>query len=192
MAEQDSLRFKVAVIATDGVEESELLRPIETLKNKGAQVDLISPKSGDLQTFRHLRPSSRVPVDRALEGTSFMEYDALVLPGGALSADALRSDPRVLAFVREMHGAGRPIAAICHAPWILISAGLVDDAILTSYHSIRDDVRNAGGNWVDQEVVVFRNWITSREPKDLPAFNRELLKMLSQLAPSVVRIAESA
>jgi len=120
-----------------------------------------------------------VNVDLTLDNAEPGSFDALLLPGGALNADALRAEPKVQAIIREIQDAGKPIAAICHAPWELISAGVVRGRKLTSYHTIQDDLRNAGAEWTDEEVVVDRNWVTSRQPSDIPAFNREMLRLLT-------------
>ena len=179
MAELSGLR--VAVIATDGFQEDELTEPVRALKEAGARVEILAPKEGAIQATRHGEKTITVTVDRTVGAASAAEYDALMLPGGALNADTLRMIPEVRTFVQELHGAGKPIAAICHAPWVLVSAGLVGGRTVTSYHTIQDDIRNAGGNWVDQEVVVDGNWVTSRQPKDIPAFNREMIRLFSKM-----------
>ena len=184
--------MRVAVIASDGFEESELTEPVRALREAGAKVDVISLKTGEIQAFRHHDKSIKVKVDRRLEDVRSSDYDGLLLPGGALNADALRIEKPVKMFVQEMESAGRPIAAICHAPWILISAGLAGGRTLTSYRTIQDDIRNAGGNWVDREVVVDRNLVTSRQPGDLPAFNREMIRLFARRHQDVVQIGESA
>src|SRR5437588_12971750 len=172
--------FRVAVLATDGFEESELMDPVKALKEAGAQVTILSLKPGQIQGVRHdLDKTVKVKVDRAIRDVSTEEFDAVHLPGGTVNADSLRMVPEVQAFLREMQDAGKPLAAICHAPWELVSAGLVRGRTLTSYHTIQDDIRNAGGNWVDQEVVEDGNWVTSRQPGDLPAFNRALFALFS-------------
>jgi protease I len=164
--------FRVAVIATDGFEESELTEPVKALRDAGADVMIVAPRRGEIQGFKHHAKSNTIEVDVLLQVVHADEFDGVVLPGGALNADALRIVPEMQTFLQEMNSAGKPIAAICHAPWDLISAGLVKGRTLTSYHTIKDDIRNAGGEWVDQETVVDDNWITSRQPDDLPAFNR--------------------
>src|SRR5262245_47597829 len=164
----------VAIIATDGFEESELLEPVKALKENRYDVHIIAPEGVDIQGYRHHDKAYRIRVDRTLNEVHPEEYDALMLPGGALNADALRAIPEVLHFVRAFDQAKKPVAAICHAPWVLISAGVVKGRTLTSYHTIQDDVRNAGGHWVDAQVVRDANWVTSREPQDLPVFNREM------------------
>src|ERR1051326_2454946 len=143
--------LKVAVLATDGFEEAELTEPVRALKNAGAAVTTIAPHRGKIQAFRHHDKSITWNVDRSLDEAEGEEFDALLLPGGALNADTLRADRKALSFIRAIHEAGKPVAVICHAPWELISAGLVRGRKLTSYHTIQDDIRNAGGNWVDQE-----------------------------------------
>jgi protease I len=174
--------FRVAVIATDGFEESELTEPVKALKDAGAKVTILAPKAGDLQAFRHMEKGTTVRADRLLAEADAEEFDGVLLPGGALNADFLRVLPEVQSFLRTMQDAHKPIAAICHAAWELISAGLVQGRTLTSYHTIQDDIRNAGGNWVDQEVVEDGNWVTSRQPDDLPAFNEALLRLFSHSA----------
>lgn len=162
--------LRVAAIATDGVEEPELLEPVRALKAEGAHVEILSPKRGEIQCFRRLEPGVRVDADKTISEADPGDYDALLLPGGALNADFLRADHNVLRFVQSFDKEKKPMAIICHAPWILISAGLVKDRTLTSYHTIEDDIRNAGGHWVDHEVECDFNWVTSRQPSDLPAF----------------------
>lgn len=175
--------MRVAVLATDGFEEAELTEPVKALKEAGAKVSVIAPKEGDIQGFKHDTKSRTVKVDRAIADVGPDEFDAVELPGGALNADSLRVDPAVQKFLKAMDSAGKPIAVICHGSWSLISAGLVNGRKLTSYHTIQDDVKNAGGTWVDQEVVVDRNWVSSRMPSDIPAFNREMIKLFSQGRP---------
>jgi protease I len=173
--------YRVAVLATDGFEETELTEPVKALQNAGARVTILSLKSGRIQGVRHDRDKTlKVEVDRTLRDVSAEEFDAVHLPGGTVNADSLRMEPEVQAFLRAMQDAGKPIAAICHAPWELVSAGLVRGRTLTSYHTIQDDIRNAGGNWVDREVVEDGNWVTSRQPGDLQAFNRAMLGLFSR------------
>jgi protease I len=173
--------LRVAVLATDGFEESELTEPVKALKEAGAKVTIVSLKPGKIQGVRHdLDKTVKVKVDHTLRDLSAEEFDAVHLPGGTVNADSLRMVPEVQAFLRAMQGAGKPIAAICHAPWELVSAGLVPGRTLTSYHTIQDDIRNAGGSWVDQEVVEDGNWVTSRQPSDLPAFIRTMITHFSR------------
>jgi len=170
---------RVAVIATDGFEEAELTEPVRALREAGAEVHVVAPRGKQIQAFRHHDKSIKVGVDRTLDDADPEEYDAVMLPGGALNADALRVERRLQQFLREMDDSGKPMAVICHAPWELISADLVDGRKLTSYPSIQDDLRNAGARWVDEEVVVDDNLVTSRKPGDLPAFNRAMIELLS-------------
>src|SRR5437870_11797896 len=172
--------LRVAVLATDGFEESELTEPVKALRDAGAQVTLLPLETGEIQGVRHdLDKTVRVKVDRTVRDVNAAQFDAVHLPGGTVNADSMRMVPEVQAFLRAMQEAGKPIAAICHAPWELVSAGLVRGRTLTSYHSIQDDVRNAGGTWLDREVVEDGNWVTSRQPSDLPAFNRAMLRLFS-------------
>jgi protease I len=168
--------FRVAVLATDGFEEKELTEPVKALKKAGAVVTIVSLKTGQIQGFRHDTKGTKVKVDRAINDVHAEEFDGVQLPGGGLNADAMRVVPEVKAFLRAMQDAGKPIAAICHAPWELISAGLVRGRNLTSYHTIQDDIRNAGGNWVDEQVVVDEGLVTSRKPDDIPAFNKKMIE----------------
>lgn len=176
----DLAGLKVAVIATDGVEESELNEPIRALKQAGASVQILSVKTGTIQAFKHLDKASQVNVDGLLEAGSADDFDALVMPGGALNADHLRAEPAVQSFVRSCERVSKPIAFICHAPWILVSSGVVKGRTLTGYHTIMEDIVNAGGEWVDRDVVRDGNWVSSRQPADLPAFNREMLQLFGE------------
>ena len=185
-------QFRVAVIATDGFEEAELTETVKALKDAGAQVDVIANKSGMIQAFRHHDKSIQVKVDRNISEVKANDYDGLLLPGGAMSADELRADTKVIEFVKQFNDSQKPIAAICHAPWILASAGLLEGRMVTSYFTIRDDLKNAGAHWADQSVVVDRNLVTSRTPKDIPSFNREMIKVFSRSSASVIQVAESA
>jgi protease I len=180
MAELSNVR--VAVISTNGVEESEIVEPLKALRDAGVRAEVLSPKGGDIQMMRHDEKSSKIPSDRRVSDVRPEDYEAVVLPGGALNADELRMVPEVRTFAQSMNAYQKPMAVICHAPWVLVSAGLARGRTLTSYYTIQDDIRNAGGNWVDQEVVLDNNLITSRSPRDLPAFNRELTQALSRVA----------
>jgi protease I len=176
----DLNKMRVAIIATDGFEEIELTDPRRALEQAGATVDVISEKTGEIQGFKHHDKAGRAKVDRAWAEARPDEYDALMLPGGALNADQARTSPQVRQFIREMDRAGKPIAAICHAPWELISADVVRGRKLTSWPTIQDDLRNAGAEWSDSEVVVDANFVTSRGPRDLPAFDREMIALFSR------------
>ncbi len=168
---------KVAVLATDGVEQVELTEPVKALKQANAQVTVIAPKAGEIQAMNHDEKGDRLKVDAALSAVKPEQFDALVLPGGVANPDKLRIMPEAVAFVRHFVQAGKPIASICHGPWTLIEAEAVRGHKMTSWPSLKTDLRNAGAEWVDQEVVVDGRLVTSRKPDDIPAFNREMLKL---------------
>jgi protease I len=173
--------FRVAVLATDGFEEPELTEPVKALREGGASVTILSPKPGEIQGVRHdIDKTIKVKVDGTVKDARAEDFDAVLLPGGALNADAMRMVPEVQAFLREMQDAGKPFAVICHAPWELVSARLVRGRTLTGYHTIQDDIRNAGGRWVDREVVEDGNWVASRQPGDIPDFNRAMIRLFSR------------
>lgn len=180
MAELEGIR--VAILATDGFEETELTSPMKVLRKEGAQFDIIAPHEGKIQAFCHFDKGITINVDKTLDEVSPESYDAVHLPGGALNADQLRMNLQAQQFVQAFDALNKPIAAICHAPWLLISAGLVRGRILTSYHTIQDDIRNAGGRWVDDEVVEHGNLLTSRKPEDLPAYNRTMVDLFGRMA----------
>jgi protease I len=180
MAEKNLAGIRVAAIATDGVEESELLQPKKALEEAGAEVKVISPKSGSIQGLKHIEKASQIPVDLPIAEANPEHFDAVLLPGGVVNADALRIDHHAQEFVRSMDESGKPIAVICHGPWLLVSAGLVGERRLTSWPTLEDDIRNAGGEWTDQEVLVDENWVSSRNPDDIPAFNREIIRVLAE------------
>ncbi|RZJ19364.1 MAG: type 1 glutamine amidotransferase [Brevundimonas sp.] len=170
----------VAVLATDGVEQIELLKPVEALKTAGATVAVVSLKPGSIQGFNHLTPGDAIAVDTTLSQTDAGVYDALLLPGGVANPDQLRGDKDAVAFVRAFFDAGKPVAAICHAPWILIDAGVVEGRTLTGYKTIRIDLKNAGATVVDEEVVVDEGLVTSRMPDDIPAFNAKMIEEFAE------------
>ena len=183
MADKGKLQGRrVAILATDGVEDAELKEPRKALDDAGAETTLIAPKTGKIQSLKHSDKASTYNVDQTLDQVRPEQFDAVLLPGGALNADTIRVHPRAQEFVRQMNQSGKPIAVICHAPWLLVSAGLVNGRSLTSYHTIQDDVRNAGGKWQDEEVVQDRNWVSSRQPSDIPAFNRAMIEVFAQQA----------
>lgn len=169
---------KVAVVVDNYFEQPEFTEPIQALKDAGATVDVIAPQSGQVQGMNHVDKGDIFTVDKTLDEVDFGDYDALVLPGGAVNADSLRMVGEVQQAVRDFLGSNRVLAAICHAPWVLASAGVASGRNLTSYETIQDDMRNAGANWSDQEVVVDGNLITSRKPDDLPAFNKVIITAL--------------
>jgi protease I len=180
MAEQNLNGTRVAILATDGFEQIELEDPRKALENAGAKTSVIAPKGGTIYGMKHHDKAGSVKVDLELAAANPDEFDALLLPGGALNADALRVVPKAQEFVRKMDRESKPLAVICHAPWLLVSAGLAKGRTLTSYHTIQDDLRNAGANWSDREVIRDRNWVTSRQPSDIPAFNREMITLFSE------------
>jgi protease I len=177
----DELKGKrVAVLATDGFEESELLEPKRALEGAGAHVDVVSPAQGRIRGWKHTDWGTDVPVDRAVAEASADDYDALLLPGGVMNPDRLRTDVHAVTFTREMFNAGKPIAAICHGPWTLVEANVVRGFRVTSWPSIKTDLVNAGANWVDEQVVVDRGLVTSRKPDDIPAFNSRMIEEFAE------------
>jgi protease I len=174
MARLDGKR--VAILATNGFEQSELEVPRDTLRDEGATVEIISPESGEIKGWDKDDWGRAVPVDRSLDDAQVGDYDALVLPGGQINPDLLRVEEKAITFVRDFFNSKKPLAAICHAPWLLIEAGVVKGRDLTSYKSIATDVKNAGGNWQDKEVVVHEALITSRNPGDLEAFCGKIIE----------------
>ncbi len=170
---------KIAVLATDGFEQAELVEPVKALREAGATVHVVSPKGGEIQGMKHHEKGDKTKVDLELSNAKAADYDALVLPGGVANPDTLRVNEKAVAFIREFAQAGKPIAAICHGPWTLIEAHAVKGKTLTSWPSLKTDLSNAGAIWVDKQVVVDGNLVTSRNPDDLPAFNREFIKLLS-------------
>ena len=167
---------RIAILATNGFEESELKSPKESLENEGFQADIVSPEAGTIKSWSNGGWSNSYNVDRILGRVSAKDYDALLLPGGVLNPDTLRTDENALDFVRDFFEMKKPVAAICHGPQVLISANVVKGRTLTSYQSIRDDLVNAGANWIDEPVVVDEGLVTSRNPGDLPAFNSKLIE----------------
>jgi protease I len=171
---------KVAILATDGFEQSELTGPREILEEAGAQCFVVSPKEGKIKGWKHTDWGEEIPVDRPLKGAKAEDYDALVLPGGQMNPDVLRGMPEVQSFVRGFAEAGKPIGAICHGPWSLINAGVVKGRTVTSWPSVKTDLVNAGANWVDEEVVVDNGIVTSRKPDDIPAFGAKLVEEIAE------------
>ena len=178
MADNDTTKRIAFLTAAEGIEAVELTEPWDAVTGAGHAASLISPECGDVQLFNHLDKAETRPVDTTVADASVDDYDALVLPGGVANPDALRTDAGAVAFVKAFIDSGKPVAAICHAPWTLVEAGVLDGKRLTSWPSLQTDIRNAGGDWVDEEVVTDGNLITSRNPDDLPAFNRALLDAL--------------
>jgi protease I len=167
---------RIAFLAADGVEQVELTEPWDAVKGEGARPELISLEDGQIQAFNHLDHGDKLDVDKKVTDADAADYDGLVLPGGVANPDFLRVDENAVAFVRAFFEAGKPVGAICHAPWTLIDAGVVKGLTLTSWPSVRTDLRNAGANWVDEEVHVDKGLTTSRKPGDLPAFNAKIIE----------------
>jgi len=180
MSEQKLSNMRVAILASDGFEQAELEKPRKALEEAGAKTVVIAPKSEKIQGVNHDEKGDKVAVDMTLDKADPEQFDAVLLPGGALNADFLRAEKKAQEFVRSIDQAKKPIAVICHAPWLLVSAGLIKGRTITSYHTIQDDIRNAGGNWKDEEVIRDRNWVSSRQPTDIPAFNREMISLFSE------------
>jgi len=173
----DELKGKrVAILAADMVERVELVEPRKALRDAGADTELVSLKPGEITTFNHFDPAEKEKVDRTVEEVDASDYDALLIPGGVGNPDQLRGDENAVAFVRAMYDAGKPLAVICHGPWVLVEAGIARDLTLTSWPTLQTDIRNAGGNWVDEEVVVDRGVVTSRKPDDIPKFNEKIIE----------------
>ena len=168
--------MRIAAVVAQGFEQVELLEPKQALEAAGAKVDIVSPEQGRVRGWNHTDWGTDVPVDEPIDQAQPDDYDALLLPGGVLSPDKLRMNEKVVAFVRSMFEAGKPVAAICHGPWTLIDAGVVSDVKLTSYRSIKTDLENAGARWVDEEVVVDHGLVTSRRPDDIPAFIGKMIE----------------
>jgi protease I len=171
---------KVAVLAMDGFEQSELVEPKRALADAGATVHVISANAGEIQGFIHVDKGEMVQVDLTFDRAVADDYDAVVLPGGVVNGDAIRTLPQAQAFVKSANEARKPIAVICHGTWLPVSAGIINGRTVTSWPSLRDDIRNAGGTWVDREVVEDSNLISSRKPGDLPAFNNALIAKLAK------------
>jgi protease I len=187
---------KIAFLAADGVEQIELTEPWDAVKGEGAEPELISLEDRQIQAFNHLDHGDKIDVDKKVKDADAADYDALVLPGGVANPDFLRMDENAVAFVRAFFEAGKPVGAICHAPWTLIDAGVAKGMTLTSWPSLRTDLRNAGANWVDEEVHVDKGLTTSRKPDDLPAFNAKIIEEFAegrheQLADATARASSS-
>jgi protease I len=172
--------LRVAILATDGFEQSELTVPRKALDDAGAITLVVSPKPGSIKGWNHTDWSDEVDVDEPLAQADAEDFDALLLPGGVMNPDRLRTQPEAVQFVKTFFEAGKPVAAICHGPWTLIESGVAQEYRMTSWPSLKTDIRNAGGEWVDEEVVRDENLVTSRKPGDLPAFNREMLALFGE------------
>jgi protease I len=171
---------RVAILVADGFEQVELTEPKRALEEAGARALIVSPSQGQVKGWKHTEWGDQFPVDVPLDRANPNEYDALLLPGGVMNPDKLRRNQQALQFVRSFFDAGKPVAAICHGPWTLIDAGVISGRKLTSYESIQTDLKNAGAEWVDQEVVVDKGLVTSRKPDDIPAFNRKMIEEFAE------------
>jgi len=171
---------KVAFLFADGVEQVELEKPLEAVKDAGAEVNLISLEEGEVQAFNHLDHGDKIKVDKAVGDADESDFDALVLPGGVANPDLLRGDEDAVGFVRSFVEAGKPVAVICHGPWTLVEADVLQGRTITSWPSLKTDIRNAGGKWVDEEVVVDEGLVSSRNPDDLPAFCAKLVEEFAE------------
>ncbi len=176
--------LRVAILVSDGFEQVEMTEPRKALEQAGAETTIVSPASGSVQGFNHFDKADSFPVDMELKEANPDDFDAVLLPGGANNADYLRVMPEAQEFIKKIDAAHKPIAVICHAPWLLVSAGLVRGKTLTSYHTIQDDIKNAGATWIDQELVHDGNWVSSRSPKDLPVFNKAMVELFAEFAGS--------
>jgi protease I len=183
---------RVAILATDMFEQVELVEPRKAVEEAGAEVELVSLETDEIQGFNHYDKADKFPVDKAVGDVSADDYDALLLPGGVGNPDTLRSDEDAVAFVRAFFEQGKPVAAICHAAWMLVEADVVRGRNVTSFWSIKTDVKNAGGNWSDEEVVVDDGLVTSRSPKDLPAFNAKVVEEFAEGKHSGRRVPTGA
>lgn len=171
---------RVAILATDGFEQSELMEPKRILEEAGAETVVVSPHSGQITGWKDKNWADKVKVDQTLDNCSAQDFDALMLPGGLMNPDRLRMDSKAVRFVRDFATSGKPIGAICHGPWTLIEAGAVKNRKMTSWPAIRSDLENAGAEWVDEEVVTDNGLVTSRKPEDIPAFARKLIEEIAE------------
>jgi protease I len=168
------------LVANEGIEQVELVEPRQAVEEAGAETDLIAPDAGQVQAFDHLDKADRFDVDVTVADADAGDYDGLVMPGGVANPDNLRMEPDAVEFVRSFFEAGKPVGAICHAPWMLVEAEVVEGRTITSFPSLRTDIRNAGGEWVDEEVVTDSGLVTSRKPDDLPAFNAKIVEEFAE------------
>lgn len=176
MANSKLSGHRVAILATDGVEQVELTEPRRALDDAGATTKVVSPADGTIKAWQHDHWGDQIPVDVPLAEARVDDFDALLLPGGVMNPDRLRQNDKAVRFVRQFFESGKPIAAICHGPWLLVEAGVVQDRTMTSWPSLKTDIKNAGGDWVDREVVTDEGLVTSRKPDDIPAFNRKMIE----------------
>ncbi|MGK2933461.1 MAG: type 1 glutamine amidotransferase domain-containing protein [Solirubrobacterales bacterium] len=180
MSEELNGKRVAVLVDNEGVEQVELERPVAALKEAGAEVDLIAPEAGEIQAFNHLDKADTFTVDHTVAEVSAGDYAGLVLPGGVANPDNLRTNEKAVAFAKSFFEESKPVAAICHAPWTLVEADVVNGRTLTSWPSLRTDIENAGGNWVDEEVVVDEGFVTSRNPDDLDAFCSKMVEEIGE------------
>ena len=171
---------RVAALVTNGFEQVELVEPRKALEQEGATVEIVSPESGQVRGWNHTEWGDSVSVDRTVADARSNQYDALLLPGGVMNPDHLRTNPKAVEFVKDFATSGKPIAVICHGPWTLVEAGVVRGLRMTSWPSLRTDLINAGADWADEEVIVDRGIVSSRKPDDLPAFNRKMIEEFAE------------
>jgi protease I len=189
MADKNLNGIKVAILATDGVEQVELLKPRQALDEAGAETKVVSPKSGKIKGWNHTEWGEQIPVDVELNNANPQDFDALLLPGGAMNPDKLRMEPKAVQFVKSFFQSGKPVAAICHAPWTIIEAGEAKGRRIASWPSVKTDLKNAGAEWVDEEMVRDGNLVSSRKPDDIPAFTRGMIELFREKAGQSRRAA---
>ncbi|HTH45234.1 MAG TPA: type 1 glutamine amidotransferase domain-containing protein [Oxalicibacterium sp.] len=182
--------MQIAILVTDGFEQAEFTEPKAAFEREGAATKVASQKPGQVQGFKHDSKADRFDVDMTFKELDAKEFDAVLLPGGVMNADTIRTIPEAQAFVKDMQKQGKPIAVICHGGWLLVSSGLVAGRTMTSWPSLQDDIRNAGGKWLDREVVVDGNWVSSRKPDDIPAFNSKAIELIAGYRKSGVEGTE--
>ncbi len=180
MTDKQLQGMKVAILATDGVEQVELLKPRQALNEAGAETKVVSLKSGKIKGWNHTEWGEQIPVDIELSNANPEDFDALLLPGGVQNPDKLRMEPKAVQFVKSFFRSGKPVAAICHAPWMILEAGEAKGLKITSWPSLKTDLKNAGAEWVDEEMVRDKNVVSSRKPDDIPAFNRGMIELFAQ------------
>lgn len=180
MSDQKLQGLKVAALFTDGVEQVEFIEPAKALREAGADVTVIAPHSGQVRAWDHTDWGEKIDVDMTLDEANPNDFHALLLPGGVMNPDNLRLDDRAVRFVRQMVRSGKPVAAICHAPWMLVEADVLEGRTVTSWPSLQTDIRNAGGEWTDREVVTDQGIVTSRKPDDIPAFTRKMIEEFAE------------
>jgi len=177
---QDLKGKRVAILATDGVEQIELTSPREALEKAGAKCVLVSPKEGQIQGFKHHDKADKLDVELSLSKADASDFDAVLLPGGVINGDAMRVEKKGQQFLQEIDRAGKPVFVICHGGWLLINAGLVKGHTITTWPTLEIDMRNAGATWKDEQVVRDGNWVSSRKPDDIPVFNREMIRLFAE------------